>query len=69
MCTCRLVASLQAAGIPVVDGKYVVEWVAHPHKPLAAHFRHGTSAGPALAELERQRGEVEVDKGGGGGAA
>ncbi|KAG2455045.1 hypothetical protein HYH02_000870 [Chlamydomonas schloesseri] len=70
----KLVASLQAAGIPVLDGKYVVEWVAHPHRPLAAHFRHGTCAGPVLAELERRRGEVEpgdggAAAGGGGGAA
>eukprot|EP00198_Chlamydomonas_reinhardtii_P008102 XP_001697439.1 predicted protein [Chlamydomonas reinhardtii] len=64
-----LVASLQAAGVPVVDCKYVVEWVAHPHKPLAAHFRHGTSPGPALAQMERQRGQVQPPGGGSACAA
>ena len=58
------VHALLAAGIPVAGPQYVVEWLAQPWRPPAAHLLFGSALGPALADAEADRaGAPGADEG------
>lgn len=53
--------ALLAAGVPVAGPHYVVEWLAQPWRPPAAHLLFGSVPGPALAEAEAGRAGAPGD--------
>ena len=52
------IKALAEAGVPIVAGGYITDWVAFPGTLLEGHFLFGTSASPALLEAQRARGEL-----------
>lgn len=63
-CCVAQVHALLAAGIPVAEPFYVIEWLAQPWRPPSAHLLFGCVPGPALAEAEAGRaGPPGADEG------